>query len=88
MNADSVQRMCFLTCYNSIRTRSVIAIPTPARYADLAAYRAKLIVEAQRDMLDSMNFSDQISGVETTVITKLNDMIKLKDHILNQLFYC
>ena len=32
MNADTVQKLCFILCYNSIRTRGVLAIPTPVRY--------------------------------------------------------
>ena len=48
MNADALQQLCFYSCFSSTRTRNVIAIPTAVRYADLAAYRAKLHIEAQR----------------------------------------
>ena len=36
MSADTVQKMCFLLCYNSVRTRSVIRLPTPVRYGKIA----------------------------------------------------
>ena len=49
MSADTLQKMAFLLCHNSVRSRGVIALPTPARYADLCCYRSKLHIEAQRN---------------------------------------
>lgn len=76
--------MCFVVCFNSIRTRGVLAIPTPVRYADLCAYRAKLHVEAQRDLADTCN--TQI--IEADIISHLNEMVKVNDNIKNLLYYC
>ena len=88
LSADDLQRMCFMLCYNSIRTRGVLAIPTPIRYADLCAYRSKLHVEAQRDIVDVVVDQNQAEDLETAIIRKLNEMVKLNDKIKNRLYYC
>ena len=88
MNADTIQKMCFLVCYNSIRTRGVLAIPTPVRYADLCAYRSKLHVEAQRDMIENTKSQVSSDDLEATIISRLNDMVKMNENIRNRLYYC
>ena len=89
MNADQLQQMTFLACYNSIRTRSVLALPTPTRYADLCAYRAKLHLEAQQDIVGSKTSEhSRLSEIETEVIHHLNEMVKISPRMKNRLYYC
>ena len=40
LTADTLQKMCFILCHNMVRTRGVIFIPTPVRYADLCSYES------------------------------------------------
>ena len=88
MTADTVQKMCFLLCYNSIRTRGVLAIPTPVRYADLCAYRSKLHIEAQRDVADTSKVEGKIEDIEAEIIKRLNDMVKVNQNLKDRLYYC
>ena len=86
MSTDDLQRLCFITCFNSIRTRTVISIPTPVRYADLCAYRSKLHIEAQRAIKYSSG--DHGADFETDVIEELNKQVKLNPKMKDKLFYC
>lgn len=90
MNADHIQRMTFLACFNSIRTRGILAIPTPIRYADLCAYRSKLHIEAQRDIVDTTIRSDKsdLVAIEAEIIKRLNELVKVNPVIKNHLYYC
>ncbi|KAJ6225576.1 hypothetical protein RDWZM_004121 [Blomia tropicalis] len=88
--ADEIQHLCFVLCYNSIRTRSIIAIPTAARYADLCAYRSKLHIEAQ---LEITNISAdkkklKIEDFEKEMIKQLNRLVKVYPSMKNRLYYC
>lgn len=101
MTPDEIQMMCFLACFNCIRTRNVISIPTPIRYADLCAYRAKAHLEAQSALNGGSNPS-LISGrsggsgnrsapdakAEAAFIKELNKQAKLHENVKNRLFYC
>ncbi|KAJ6219071.1 hypothetical protein RDWZM_004883 [Blomia tropicalis] len=79
MTADQIQKLCFYACYNNIRTRKVLSCPTPIRYADLCAYRAKLHVEAQRILEEN---SDE------EIIEQLNSIVHVNENIQNRLYYC
>lgn len=73
-------------CYNSIRTRNVIAHPTPIRYADLCAYRSKLHIEAQNELINIPK--EKESQFEEMVIRQLNTLVKIDEKIKNRLYYC
>lgn len=89
MSADQIQKLCFLACYNSIRTRNVIAIPTAVRYADLCAYRSKIHVESQRMMVDTvMQEGDNKEEIEAKIIEKLNSVVQVNVNVRNRLYYC
>ena len=93
MTSDQMQQFCFLVCYNSIRTRGVLAIPSPVRYADLCAYRSKLHVEAQRDLIDvasksSEENTEKIEQIEIEIIRRLNEIVKVNDKVKDRLYYC
>lgn len=96
LSSDDVQKLCFYSCYNSIRTRNVIAIPTAVRYADLCAYRSKMHIEAQRAREDSRSslshrnygHSAPEAGTEEAIIRKLNDQARLHERVKHRLFYC
>ena len=87
MSVDAIQKMCFVVCYNSIRTRGVLAIPTPVRYADLCCYRSKLHVEAQRDLMDEQAQANP-EALEADLIASLNEAVKVNDKVRNRLYYC
>ncbi len=91
MTADQVQKMVFLLCHNNVRTRGVIAIPTPVRYADLCCYRSKLHIEAQRNLVEVTTATSDHSkqeALEREIIAKLNTLVKINDKLKNQLYYC
>ncbi|KAJ6216351.1 hypothetical protein RDWZM_007508 [Blomia tropicalis] len=89
LTADQIQKMCFMACYNSIRTRNVIAIPTMVRYADLCAYRSKLHVEAQRMLVeDFIGQDDDIAMIEEKIIEKINSVVQINQKVSNRLYYC
>ncbi|KAH7638733.1 argonaute 5 [Dermatophagoides farinae] len=69
LQPNQLQQLCFFMCYNCVRFRGVIAIPTPIRYADLCAYRSKLHIEGQCK-LSMINPKD----AEQAIITQLNPM--------------
>lgn len=93
MTADTIQKMCFFLCHNSVRTRGVIAIPTPVRYADLCCYRSKLHIEAQRNLFEmtsksSLSDGSKLEALEREVIEKLNGLVKVHENLKNMLYYC
>ena len=88
MNTNQIQRMCYIVCYNSIRTRGVLAIPTPVRYADLCAYRAKIHVEAQRELASYVDDLKKSEEIETYIIASLNEHVKIDECLRNKLYYC
>jgi len=91
LSPDEIQKLCFYSCFNCTRTRSVIAIPIPVRYADLCAYRSKAHLAAQlgqeegrsRGSGGTINPSD-----EEAIIGKLNEQAKLNENIKHRLYYC
>nr|XP_027205496.1 protein argonaute 4A-like [Dermatophagoides pteronyssinus] len=40
-NAE-LQRLCFFVCFNCVRHKTPMSIPTPVMYADLCAYKSKI----------------------------------------------
>ncbi len=91
MTADTVQKMAFLLCHNSVRTRGVISLPTPVHYADLCCYRGKLHIEAQRNLVDSTATADKVqfnSADEGEIINRLNQLVKVNKKCQNKLYYC
>ena len=56
--------------------------------ADLCAYRSKLHVEAQRDMVDTAAFQGKVEEVEAEIIKQLNTMVKVNEKLKNRLYYC
>ena len=100
MTTDSLQRLCFYSCFNCIRTRNTISIPIPVRYADLCAYRSKLHIEAMQILNDDRDNQKQTNSNTTDVITdlmeqkehqiiqNLNKSVKLHNKIKQLLFYC
>lgn len=89
-----MQKLCFYSCYNSIRTRNVIAIPTAVRYAHLCAARSKMHLEAQRNRGESSrsSSSQESDGLdsdrEEAIIRKLNKQAVLHERVRHRLFYC
>ena len=79
--------MCFLLCYNSIRTRYTLAIPTSVRYAGLCARRSKLHIEAQRAVLDTVKFVGKIEEIEAEIIKRLDNMVKMNKNLKNRLYF-
>lgn len=83
LSADNIQKFCYYACHNCIRTKKVIAIPTPVRYADLCAYRSKLHIEGQRALEQVTSATD-----EERIISQLNGWVKIHKTLQNRLYYC
>lgn len=71
-------------CFNCVRFRGAISIPTAIRYADLCAYRAKLHIETQYRVAP-MNLKNLN---ETELMEKLNASVKVHDNLQNVIYYC
>ena len=56
--------------------------------ADLCAYRSKLHIEAQRDMVDTTGYTGKLEEIETEIIKQLNEMVKVNDKLKDRLYYC
>nr|SZF06481.1 protein argonaute-2-like [Psoroptes ovis] len=83
MSPNQLQQLCFFMCFNCVRFRGVIAIPTPIRYADLCAYRSKLHIEAQTRVI-KLNSKEK----EEQIIAKLNRWVKIDKRVQKLLYYC
>lgn len=83
LQPSQLQQLCFFMCFNCVRFRGVIAIPTPIRYADLCAYRSKLHIEGQCK-LSQINPKD----AEERIISQLNQWVKIDKKVQNLLYYC
>nr|AUI38422.1 argonaute 8 [Dermatophagoides farinae] len=87
-NNDALQKFVFYLCHNCTRFRGgAIALPTPVRYADLCAYRAKIHVEAQIEKL-CMPRGQIIQGdYEKKLIDRLNELVKIHQSLKRVLYY-
>ncbi|OTF71016.1 hypothetical protein BLA29_008948 [Euroglyphus maynei] len=87
-NNDALQKFVFFLCHNCTRFRGgAIALPTPVRYADLCAYRAKIHVEAQIEKLCMPHGEALQADYEKKLIAKLNEMVKIHESLKRVLYY-
>ena len=75
-------------CFNCVRTRQVIALPTPVRYADLCAYRSKLHIDVQRGEVHANCHPREGSTVmESKILDNLNRIIQIDAKVKDRLYY-
>ena len=87
-NNDALQKFVFYLCHNCTRFRGgAIALPTPVRYADLCAYRAKVHVEAQIEKLCMPHGQTMQADYEKKLIGRLNELVKIHETIKRVLYY-
>ena len=81
--ANEIQRICYVNCATSIRTRNSIRTPIPIDYADRAAYRAK-------EHLDAFFKADPKASVNEgmAALELLNANIKVHPNQKKLPYYC
>lgn len=84
MSSKNLQTLCFLMCFNCVRFRGAISIPSAIRYADLCAYRAKIHIETQY-LIASKNL-EKLN--EEDLKKSLNNCVAVHDDLLNVIYYC
>ncbi|KPM04840.1 Argonaute-like protein, partial [Sarcoptes scabiei] len=85
LSKDQLHLLCFFMCFNCIRFRGVIAIPTAIRYADLCAYRSKIHLEARLAITGIDAKKKQVAEI---MLQQMNDWIKVDHNVRNYLYYC
>jgi len=98
LTSDQIEIFCFYACHNCMRTKDVIGHPTPVRYADLCAYRAKFHIEAKREQTErddastttstSTANSDEIHRREVEIIRQFSEWCNVSENRRQKFYYC
>lgn len=82
-----MHKLCYMACFNCVRTRLTLSLPAPVRYADLCAYRAKVHIEAQRE-LAILNREEHALEIEDKIVEKLKEWVILHHDTYTRMYYC
>ncbi|OTF70005.1 hypothetical protein BLA29_008604 [Euroglyphus maynei] len=96
-NAE-LQRLCFLVCFNCVRHKMPMSLPTPVMYADLCAYKSKIHIMHRISTEEKYNeeeidydFDDHQSPenieVENRQIHRYQQWVKIPDNSKDCLFF-